>query len=366
MNIQQLKQWLGNNLRYGEQTRRVVELPLLQKMTVGLVMPEPGRVFGIDVSHWNPAPVDFQRMKDLYHLDFAIIKGADGTVTSRYFRENIASVKAAGIPWGMYVWLYPNNKVSITTQVNAWRALEAELVPPLGVFIDCEWTTFNGLPANPVTADLRMAHDKYFALSGTHATTYTARGYADTYLKGFDWTHEPLWIANYGVTSPLLPIGATTYQFWQFTSTLDGWALDPTGNLELDGNYYNGTHAEFAAKYGAVIPPPTGDIMRTWKCIYAAGLKVRSGNNINSSQVQSLALNDKVEGTWDTTTGWINISKIIRVNGTALLPATPAWWCSGLPTYMEEVLIVPPPPATFAHTLDVTLDGVVVYHKDFN
>jgi GH25 family lysozyme M1 (1,4-beta-N-acetylmuramidase) len=216
-----------------------------------LVMPDTARVWGVDVSHWNPAPVDFQRMKDLYHLDFAIIKGADGTITSRYFRENVASAKASGIPWGMYVWLYPNNKISIAAQVQAWRTLEVELAPPMGVLIDCEWTTFAGAPANPLTADLRMAHDKYFALSTTHATTYTAKGYADTNLKNFDWSREPLWIANYGVTSPALPIGATTYQFWQFTSTLDGWKLDPTGNQKLDGNYFNGTHTEFAAKYGS-------------------------------------------------------------------------------------------------------------------
>lgn len=254
MNFVQLKQWLFNNLRNGEQSRR--ENNSILALT-SLVMPDTSRVWGVDVSHWNRSPVDFKRMKDLYHLDFAIIKGCDGSITSRYFYENVASAKTAGVPFGIYDWLYPNNKVSITAQVQAWRAVEVATAPQLGTLIDAEWTTYNGAAANPSGTDLRLAHDKYFALSNASATTYTAKGYADTYLKGFDWTREPLWIANYGVTSPALPNGATTYQLWQFASTLDGWTLDPTGNQKLDGNYFNGTHAEFAARYGGTVTPPS-------------------------------------------------------------------------------------------------------------
>jgi GH25 family lysozyme M1 (1,4-beta-N-acetylmuramidase) len=285
MNIHQLKQWLGNNLWHGEQgAKREIESELA---LTALVMPDMSKVWGVDVSHWNPAPVDFQRMKDLYHLDFAIIKGADGTITARYFRENVAAAKAAGIPWGMYVWLYPNNKISIAAQVSAWRALEVELVPPLGVFIDCEWTTYNGAAANPVASDLRLAHDKYFALSQSPATTYTAKGYADTYLKGFDWSREPLWAADYNYYPPRLPIGATTFEFGQFTSTLDGWALDPTGNQKLDGNYWHGNHNEFAAKYGTV-NPPTGDPMYKYTATALADeTRLRPAPNVNQTYTGS-------------------------------------------------------------------------------
>jgi GH25 family lysozyme M1 (1,4-beta-N-acetylmuramidase) len=340
-----------------------------------LVMPDMTRVWGVDVSHWNPAPVDFQRMKDMYHLDFAIIKGADGTITSRYFYNNVLSAKAAGIIFGLYVWLYPNNKVSIDAQVKAWRALEVEIVPPLGLFIDCEWTTYNGVAANPVTADLRMAHDNYFALSGSHATTYTAPGYANSYLKGFDWSHEPLWIAHYGVASPALPIGATTYQFWQFASTLDGWKLDPSGNQKLDGNYFNGTHEQFTEKYGAIIPP-TGEPMTKYTATATANdTRLRPDHNVNLTYIDTYPAGTKFNGDVLFTAApplvvnqlagdqWLQCS-VVRAG------VTKSGWVAithmGKPicSLVENVIV--PPPVTFAHALDVTLDGVVVYHKDFN
>jgi GH25 family lysozyme M1 (1,4-beta-N-acetylmuramidase) len=321
-----------------------------------LVMPDTTKVWGIDVSHWNPAPVDFQRMKDLYHLDFVIIKGCDGTIKARYFDENVASAKSAGLPWMIYNWLYPNNKVSVIAQAQAWRALEVASVPPMGISIDCEWTTYNGTPANPLTIDLRLAHDKYFALSGSHATTYTAAGYANSYLKGFDWSLEPLWIANYGVTSPALPIGATTYQFWQFASTLDGWQLDPTGNQKLDGNYFNGTHAEFAAKYGAVIPP-TGEPLMTIFDIKGA-MNIRAAASITSTDVGDLFIGDRVEVTVvqiSATDKWGKLSKITRAGANVALPVAVCYVSLNTTGTVEYI-----PPIADSITMDITLHDVKV------
>jgi GH25 family lysozyme M1 (1,4-beta-N-acetylmuramidase) len=256
MNILNRQYW-ENNRKYGESRHVLDSLFVFQS---DLVMPDASKVFGIDVSHWNPPPVDFKRMKD-FDLRFVIIKGCDGSINSRYYEENKAAVKAAGLPWGMYVWLYPNNKVSIDSQVSAWYARYKSDPPPMGVFIDCEWTTYGGVAANPTSVDLRMAHDKWKAKSGEKATTYTAAGYANEFLKSFDWSKEDLWVANYGVSKPALPIGAKTYIIHQFTSTLDGKALDPKGNAELDGNYYNGTLSEFNARYGISDEPeePEGE-----------------------------------------------------------------------------------------------------------
>jgi GH25 family lysozyme M1 (1,4-beta-N-acetylmuramidase) len=257
MNLSQLKQYIQNNLWYGESGRQ----EHLHAAVVSLVMPDTSKVFGIDISHWNIPPVDIQRMKDLYSLDFVIIKGCDGSINSRYYEEHKAACKSAGVPFGMYVWLYRNANVSIDTQVNAWAARYKADPPPMGLYIDAEWTSYGGQPSNPSANDLRMAHDKWKVKTGKTATTYTAKGYADQYLIGFDWSREPLWVANYGVSTPNLPTGASTYKIWQFTSTLDGSQLDPGGNLELDGNYYNGTHEQFSNEYGGTTPPPSPDVI---------------------------------------------------------------------------------------------------------
>jgi lysozyme len=263
---QQIHNWIyGENDRESNKHRLMLQHSIDMRIGIelaGLVMPAPGRVWGIDISHWNRPPVDLQRMKEMYGLKFVIIKGCDGSIRSRYFADHVAAAKAAGLPWGFYDWLYPNNRVSIDAQVNAWVSQALEFNPPMGIQIDAEWTRYAGQPANPSAVDLRSAHDRV-RIKYKRATTYTAKGYADQYLRGFDFSREDFWVASYGGSRPLMPIGADDWLFWQFTATLDGHALDPDGNAELDGNYFFGTQAEFETRYGAdTIPPPeTGGSM---------------------------------------------------------------------------------------------------------
>ena len=276
MNIHQLKQYIQNNLWYGEAGAK--PQPVTPGLIASVLAPPTGKVFGIDISHWNLPPVDLRRMKEQFGMSFVIIKGADGSLKTKYFPNHVQAAKDAGLPFGMYVWLYPGNKVSIAAQVGAWVALWNEYRPLLGVFIDAEWTYYGGQPANPTAADLRQAHNRFLSLTGEAATTYTAKGYADVYLSGFDWNREELWIANYGVSSPAMPNGATEWTFWQFTNVLDGLMLDPNGNKSLDGNYFSGTAAEFAAKYGGTVPPPTGGTMKEGVLTpTTTSLRVRSG-----------------------------------------------------------------------------------------
>jgi GH25 family lysozyme M1 (1,4-beta-N-acetylmuramidase) len=247
------RQYLFNNLWYGENSR---ENNILQFgfVPVECVIVNGSKIFGIDISHWNKPPVNLKRMVEMYNLRFVIIKGCDGSVNSQYYFEHVAAAKEAGIPWGMYVWLYPAGKVNIDAQVNAWHARSQIDPPPMGIFIDAEWTYYGGLPANPNATDLRSAHDKIRVRQGKPAITYTAKGYADTYLKGFDWSREELWAASWGVTMPVMPNGATGYILHQFTST---WKYE---GVNYDGNYFNGTDAEFIARYGGT-PPPNGGSM---------------------------------------------------------------------------------------------------------
>lgn len=263
------KQYWQNNLIHGENRRKenraefFAGLTFEQRATMmNLSMPDPKRIWGIDISHWNLPPVDLKRMVQEYSLDFVIIKGCDGSLNSRHYAEHVASAIDAGIPFGMYVWLYSGRNVNIDSQVNAWYARYKIDTPPMGLFIDAETTRYGGVVSNPNAADLRSAHDKWKAISGTRATTYTAKFFADTYLKGFDWLREELWIANYGVSIPALPASARGFAIHQFTATLDGKKLDPKGNFELDGNYYF-DETGFRAKYGGEDAPPPPMSLRT-------------------------------------------------------------------------------------------------------
>lgn len=360
---QQIHNWIyGENSREQNRYHHYSEKATVERFAIlAQVQPDGSKVFGIDVSHWNlPGTVNFQQLKDQYNLQFVILKGCDGSVNSNYYFENLQAVKDAGLLWGMYCWLYPASKVSIDSQVNAWHARAIIDPPPLGIFIDCEWTYYGGVPANPGASDLRSAHDKLRAKQGKSAITYTAKGYADAYLKGFDFSREELWVANYNVPAPAMPNGATTYTYWQFTSTF------MFNGKNYDGNYFNGTQAEFNERYGAIVTPPTGETMETWKSLIE-GLAVRSGANPANppayTKVQDLKKNDIVEGVLDVAKNWIRIYKITRaLTGTVLTPATGEWWCSGLPQYMEKVIVTPPPPVPTGDTqINMTLkaDGTI-------
>jgi GH25 family lysozyme M1 (1,4-beta-N-acetylmuramidase) len=278
--LAQLKQNIENNWIYGENPPiRLHKLPSKDEIVDTLIQPDLTKVWGIDISHWNGL-TDLATAK-ARGCSFVIIKGCDGSVNSKWFPENKQRAKDVGMPWGVYVWLYPGSKVSIDAQVTAWWNLVKNDYPPMGVFIDVEWTTYGGYAANPTTADANAALDKFLAISGKKAKIYTARGYSDQYLVGFNrYDTFGLWVAHYGVTNPLLPIGATTYKIHQFTSSLDG-SIAPSENLALDGNYYNGTKAQFEAEFGAVTPPPPVGEPMDYKIVWDTGANERTGPGIS-------------------------------------------------------------------------------------
>ena len=356
--IHNLRQFLFNNFLYGEQVRQR-RIPFA---VYSLITPDNTKVWGIDISHWNLPPVDLVRMRDQFGMSFVIIKGCDGSLRSRHFDAHRQTAKDAGLPWGIYDWLYPNNKVSIDAQTTAWANQYNEDPPPLGIFIDAEWTKYAGLPANPSANDLRMAHDKLKPKINRVSHTYTAKGYADTYLIGFDWSREPLWVANYGVNSPNLPTGAQGWHYWQFASTLDGHLLDSNGNAELDGNYYNGTHEQFKDEYnlGGTQPPPPGGDMSFYKQVYTSSIAIRNLMKYSGSVgIGQLNPGDIVEGVLDlnvpdTITQWVEISRIWRVGASAW--ETLSGFCSGYTKYMLETGD-PAPPANDTLTVNAKVTG---------
>lgn len=273
--------------------------------------PDRRRVWGVDVSHWNGL-VDFQTAK-ANGCHFVIIKACDGSVPTRWFQENRAGAKAAGIPWGAYVWLYPGSKVPVGTQVNAWWNLVKDDYPPLGVWIDFEWTSYGGKPDNPTTGDLISALDKFTALSGRKPGIYTAKGYTDQYARDFRrWDEYRLWVAHYDVTIPLLPSGATKWTLHQWTSAMDG-SLAPSENLGLDGNYYFGTAEQFAAEFGGVVTPPGGTM---YGVVTAGALNVRNGPGTGYGIIGVLLSGDLVTG--EIVNGWWHLTDATR-NGVPVL-----------------------------------------------
>lgn len=349
---ERLKQLLQNNIWHGENGLKPIDaVPLLF-----VVQPQQSRVWGIDISHWNIPPIDLVRMRDVFGLSFVIIKAVDGTVGSRYVDEHVTNARQNNIPFGLYCWLYPNNRISIAAQVTAWDAAYKKYQPRLGIAIDAEMTYYGGVQTPPLTADLQTAADLLAQKIGEqNVIIYTSPGYAKSYLSGFDFSRYRFWVAHYGVDAPTLPATAKTWEFWQFTSQLDGAALDQNGNKSLDGNYYNGTAEQFASRYG-IAAPPAGGTMQKWKTI--TSLNLRPAPNTTNAPYYSMPTGTLIWGEYDNATGWISVKYLQRPGEQYAAAAPSPAYCSGAAAYVTiQGYTEPPlPPPVQSRTLRITVE----------
>ena len=198
-----------------------------------------------DISHWTGiVNMDVMATK----TDAVIIKCLDGTVQSRYFVENYTAAKAKGIQVSAYQWLYPGNKVSVRKQAETLTGLLNQYPVDFGPFIDFEWTTYGGQPANPNASDLYGMLEYFNELNGWYPGIYTAKGYWDRYgNKETYWRDKILWIANYDVLSPAIPAPWTTWILWQYTPSgpAEEYGVDPEFQKGIDLNRFNGTREEY-------------------------------------------------------------------------------------------------------------------------
>lgn len=319
-----------------------------------MITPNPSRVWGVDVSHWNSPPIDFELLK-LQGCKFVIIKACDGAAKTRYFEDHYQGAVKAGLVVMMYVWLYPANRVSIDSQVKAWVEVYKSHPEIKLVWVDAEWTNYGGEPANPNASDLTTAQNKLKAQIGNKSGDYTSPGYAREFLKGYVY-NNPLWVANYDVLTPTLPAGASTWEFWQFSDNV-------RSSVGYDTNYYNGTLEQFIAKYGGTgeIPPPTGDKMKLGTIKNGITLNYRSGIGTSYSVLGKLTAGDQVIGIIDTPSGWFKIDHLV-INGTIVNPPDGAACSAFADYYFSIVDYIPPvePPPAESVDVAITVSGAPV------
>lgn len=185
---------------------------------------------------------------------FVIIRAGQNSWVDSKCAVNMQGAKNAGLPRGTY-WFYDSRATPQSQAALYIKTLNGDL-GELPLFADFEenyggayrgsgnWKIF-------INELHRLAPNKKIGI-------YTAYYYfTDTCAAGDKsfFAQYPLWIANYGVSTPRIPAPWTGWKFWQYTSTGSG----PTygvGSLGIDLNQYNGTEAAFNAEYGTSITPP--------------------------------------------------------------------------------------------------------------
>ena len=256
------------------------------------------------------------------------------------FQQNRDNAKQNGLLWGVYDWLYRDANVNTTTQTNAWWKQVQSDYPPLGVYIDFEWTKYNGVESNPTSADLKLALGKFKVLSGKNAGIYSAKGYTDQYLTvETAWNNYSWWVASY--SGLYMPQGISNYEFHQFSSYLDGKKLG-INTLEGDGNYFVGTVQELYNKYGTPTPtePPTGETKMYYKA--TGNINIRQGPGTSYPIVTSgetyVHTGDIIE-TEAPIGGFVRILKLYRNN--VAMQVAPSAYCGT--AYLTSTTYTPPP-----------------------
>ena len=219
-------------------------------------------IIGPDVSFYQDdnateRMVDFAQMK-VGGAAFVIIRSGQNLWADPDFKLNWQAAKRV-LPRGSY-WFY-DSRVEPKRQADLWVSLFDGDYGELPLFADFEdnyggawnkWQDFYVFLERvraiiPAIKEVGIYTAYYYWLENTM--------YADgatEYFKQF-----PLWVANYGVTSPLVPKPWTGWTFWQYTDKGDGSTYG-VESKNIDLNYFNGDLAAFNKRFGlsGTLPSP--------------------------------------------------------------------------------------------------------------
>lgn len=214
-----------------------------------------GLAQGLDASSWqhpHGAGVDWHAAAAAGQ-SFAFIKATEGTgPANRYYEADIAEARAAGMLVGSYHKARPAMDPAQQAHAFADR-LQSVGGPQLPPVLDLE--TDEGLDARQLADWTQVFLDTLAHRTGRTPILYTYRYFwIDRMANTPRFAEYPLWLAEYGVSEPTLPVigGWDQWLFWQRSETgeVPGFADD------VDLNVFAGTRADLDAWLGPVEPVP--------------------------------------------------------------------------------------------------------------
>ena len=195
------------------------------------------RTSGIDVSYYQ-GNIDWQSVKNA-GTAFAFARATYGTTkVDPKFSANWQAIKNAGMMRGAYHFFIasedPVEQASLF--INTVGSLSSGDLPPV-LDVESDSGTSSSL-VNDIQTWLNTVEQKL----GLTPMIYTAPSYWNEYMTdGFG--RYPLWVAEYGVTTPKSVKGWTGWTFWQYSES--GGVAGIESTVDLD--YFNGSQSELLA-----------------------------------------------------------------------------------------------------------------------
>ncbi len=189
---------------------------------------------GIDVSHYQ-GTIDWGQVQSV-GTQFAFIKALEGiTSTDPEFQTNWKGAKAAGLTCGAYHFYLPGDDPE--QQAEAFLSIYQPSPGDLPPVLDIETT--NQQSTSVVVQGIQAWLSAVEAKVGVLPILYTDPSFWKSLGTG-QFGGYPLWIADYGVSTPTLPAGWTGWTFWQYSES--GSVEGVSGTVDLD--YFQGSLAD--------------------------------------------------------------------------------------------------------------------------
>jgi GH25 family lysozyme M1 (1,4-beta-N-acetylmuramidase) len=238
------------------------------------------RVAGIDVSLWQ-GDVDWAAVAST-QTRFVIMRATRGTTyVDPRFSEYLAEASANGLVVGAY----HRAKVSLAAGdaraeadhfVAVARNAAGDVLPALDI------EEHNGLTVPQLTDWVRTWLARVYGRTGVRSMIYASPHFWRTYLGDTTWFADhgyPLWIAHWGVRSPMTPAGdwgGHGWTFWQWTSSGRVPGIGP--NVDRDRS--NGTSLLRGRIASLTVTPAAGGTISGARiaCGSAASMCTRRAN----------------------------------------------------------------------------------------
>lgn len=254
-------------------TRSLAALASAAVLTLGLVVVTPtspragasplhpayhGLAQGVDSSSWqhpHGAGVD-SHAAAAAGQSFVFVKATEGTgPANHYYESDVHNARAAGMLVGSYHMARPAMEPAQQAHAFADR-LQSVGGPQLPPVLDLEYE--EDLEPAELAAWVQVFLDTLTQRTGRTPILYTYRNFwiekmADTTR----FAEYPLWLAEYGVSQPTLPVigGWNEWLFWQRSET----GRVPGFVDHVDLNVFAGTRADLDAWSGPVEPVSAPD-----------------------------------------------------------------------------------------------------------
>lgn len=212
-----------------------------------------GLAQGLDTSSWqhpHGAAVDWHAAAAAGHT-FAFIKATEGTgPANRYYESDVHNARAAGLLIGSYHMARPAMEPAQQAHALADR-IQSVGGPQLPPVLDLE--NAEDLDPDQLAEWTQVFLDTLQQRTGRTPILYTYRYFwIEKMANTTRFAEYPLWLAEYGVAQPTLPVigGWTQWWFWQRAET----GRVPGFVDHVDLNIFAGTRADLDAWFGPVEP----------------------------------------------------------------------------------------------------------------